>query len=202
MKQASKPRDYSSNRQDSSSKPQNAHSKQHGKQPDRQPDRQHEKQQDRQHDRQPGKSKCPDCGRSHPGACRTNTSNNSNPTSKPSNPPSNTNTQSTKATELATSEIAGKSFYAKGAAESSQHTWHIDSGANYTTTSNKAWFVSYEARENEHIQIGNQKLQKVKGTGTVELPNGLLIQNVRHTPSIKVNLIALADLKQYKPEYQ
>jgi hypothetical protein len=36
----------------------------------------------------------------------------------------------------------------------------------------------------------------------VELPNGLLIQNVRHIPSIKVNLIALADLKQYKPEYQ
>jgi hypothetical protein len=36
----------------------------------------------------------------------------------------------------------------------------------------------------------------------MELPNGLLIQNVRHIPSIKVNLIALADLKQYKPEYQ
>ena len=111
MKHASKPRDYSS-------KPQDAHSKQHGKQPDKQPDRQHEKQQNRQHDRQPGKSKCPDCGRSHPGACRTNTSNSSNPTSKPSNPPSNTNT-STKAIELATSEIAGKSFFAKGAAESS-----------------------------------------------------------------------------------
>ena len=92
MKHASKPRDYSSNKQDSSSKPQDAHSK-HGKQsdrqPDRQPDRQHEKQQDRQHDR-PGKSKCPDCGKSHPGACHTNTtSNSSNPTSKSSNPPSN-----------------------------------------------------------------------------------------------------------------
>jgi hypothetical protein len=143
MKQASKPRDYSSNKQDSSSKPQNAHSKQHGKQSDRQPDRQHEKQQQ-------GKSKCPDYSRSHPGACRTNTSNSSNPTSKSSNLPSNTNT-STKVTELATSEITGKSFFAKGAAESSQHTWHIDSGANYTTTSNKAWFVSYEARENEYI---------------------------------------------------
>jgi GAG-pre-integrase domain len=45
-------------------------------------------------------------------------------------------------------------------------------------------------------------LQKIKGTGTVKLPNGLLIQNVRHIPSIKVNLIALTDLKQYKPEYQ
>jgi hypothetical protein len=47
MKHASKPRDYSSNKQDSSSKPQDAHSKQYGKQsdrqPDRQPNRQHEK---------------------------------------------------------------------------------------------------------------------------------------------------------------
>jgi hypothetical protein len=89
IKHASKPRDYSSNKQDSSSNKQDAHSK-HGKQsdrqPDRQPDRQHEKQQDRQHDRQPGKSKCPDCGKSHPGACHTTTtSNSSNPTSKPSN---------------------------------------------------------------------------------------------------------------------
>jgi hypothetical protein len=85
MKHVSKPRDYSSNKQDSSSKPQDTHSK-HGKQsdrqPDRQPDRQHEKQQDRQHDRQPDKSKCSNCGRSHPGACHTNTSNSSNPTSK------------------------------------------------------------------------------------------------------------------------
>jgi hypothetical protein len=36
----------------------------------------------------------------------------------------------------------------------------------------------------------------------VELPNGLRIQNVRHTLSIKVNLIALADLRHYKPRYQ
>src|SRR5258708_31085699 len=76
MKQASKPRDYSSNKQDSNSNTnrQDAHSKQHGKQPDRQPDRQHEKQQDRQ----PGKPKCPDCGKPHPGACRTTTSNSLN----------------------------------------------------------------------------------------------------------------------------
>jgi hypothetical protein len=119
MKHASKPRDYSSNKQDSGSKPQDAHSKQHGKQPDKQPDRQHEKQQDRQHDRQPDKSKYPDCDKSHPGACHTITSNNSNPIPKPSNPLNNK--QSTKATELITSEIVSKNFFAKGAAESSQH---------------------------------------------------------------------------------
>jgi len=126
----------------------------------------------------------------------TNTSNSSNPTSKP-NPSSTTNT-----TELATSDTAGKSYFAKGAVESSRLTWHIDSGATYTTTPNKAWFVSYEARQDEYIQTGSKQLQKVKGLGTVELPNGLRIENVRHTPFIKVNLIALADLRHYKPRYQ
>jgi hypothetical protein len=116
MKHASKPRDHSSNKQDSSSKPQDAYSK-HGKQSDRQPDRQPDRQHEKQHDRQPGKSKCSDCGKSHFGACHTNTSNSSNPISKSLNPPSNK--QSTKATELVTSKIAGKSFFAKGIAESS-----------------------------------------------------------------------------------
>jgi hypothetical protein len=36
----------------------------------------------------------------------------------------------------------------------------------------------------------------------VELLNGLRIQNVRHILSIKVNLIALADLRHYKLRYQ
>jgi hypothetical protein len=86
-------------------------------------------------------------------------------------------------------------------AETSQHSWHIDSGASYIIISDKAWFVTYEPKENEHIKIGNKKLQKVKGIGIVELSNGLRIQNVRHTPSIKVNLIVLADLRHYKPRY-
>jgi hypothetical protein len=200
MKHVSKPRDHSSNKQDSSSKPQDAHSK-HGKQSDRQPDRQPDRQHEKQHDRQPGKSKCPDCGKSHPGACHTNiTSNNLNPTPKPSNPSSNK--QSTKTTELAADSTVNKNYFAKAMAETSQHNWHIDNGANYTTTPDKAWFVTYEPKENKHIKIGNKKLQKVKEIGTVELPNGLRIQNVRHTPSIKVNLIVLADLRHYKPRYQ
>jgi hypothetical protein len=78
---------------------------------------------------------------------------------------------------------------------------HSGGGNKYTIIPDKAWFVTYEPKENEHIEIGNKKLQKVKGIGTVELPNGLRIQNVRHTPSIKVNLIALADLRHYKPRY-
>jgi hypothetical protein len=44
-------------------------------------------------------------------------------------------------------------------------------------------------------------LQKVKKIGIVELLNGLRIQNVRHISFIKVNLIALADLRHYKLRY-
>jgi hypothetical protein len=121
--------------------------------------------------------------------------------SKPT-PSDNTKPQTTATTELAADSTVNKSYFTKAIAETSQYSWHIDSGANYTITPDKAWFVTYESKENEHIKIGNKKLQKVKGIGTVELPNGLRIQNVRHTLSIKVNLIALADLRHYKPRYQ
>jgi hypothetical protein len=94
-----------------------------------------------------------------------------------------------------------KSYFIKVMAETSQYSWHIDNSVIYTIISDKAWFVTYEPKENEYIKIGNKKLQKVKGIGIMELPNGLRIQNVRHTPSIKVNLIALADLRHYKPRY-
>jgi hypothetical protein len=127
------------------------------------------------------------------------TSNSLNPISKPSNPPSNK--QSTKATELAADSTVNKSYFAKAMAETSQYSWYIDSGATYIIIPDKAWFVTYEPKENEYIKIGNKKLQKVKAIGTVELLNGLRIQNVRHTLSIKVNLIALADLRHYKPRY-
>jgi hypothetical protein len=103
--------------------------------------------------------------------------------------------------ELAADNIMNKSYFAKAMAETSQHSWHIDSGASYIIILDKAWFVTYEPKENKYIKIGNKKLQKVKGIGIVKLPNGLRIQNVRHILFIKVNLIALADLRHYKPRY-
>jgi hypothetical protein len=114
----------------------------------------------------------------------------------------NTKLHTTATTELAADSIVNKSYFAKAMAESSQYSWHIDSGVTYIIIPDKAWFVTYEPKENEYIKIGNKKLQKVKGIGIVELSNGLRIQNVRHISSIKINLIALADLRQYKPRYQ
>jgi hypothetical protein len=189
IKHESKPRDYksrqdsSSNRQDSSSKKQEATSNTEADSYDRQQKRQ---------------KKCRYCNKRHSGSCPT-IMNNSN-SSKPS-PSDNTKPQTTATIELAADSTVNKSYFAKAMAETSQYSWHIDSGASYTITSDKAWFVTYEPKENEHIEIGNKKLQKIKGIGTVELPNGLRIQNVRHIPFIKVNLIALADLRHYKPRY-
>ena len=86
-----------------------------------------------------------------------------------------TTTTFTTTTELTADSTVSKSYFTKAIAESNQHSWHIDSGATYSTTPDKAWFVSYESKENEHIEIGNKQLQKVKGIGTVELLNGLRI---------------------------
>jgi hypothetical protein len=114
----------------------------------------------------------------------------------------NTKPHITATIELAADSTVNKSYFAKAMAETSQYSWHIDSGVSYIIISDKAWFVTYEPKENEYIKIGNKKLQKIKGIGTVKLSNRLRIQNVRHIPFIKVNLIALADLRHYKPRYQ
>jgi hypothetical protein len=101
--------------------------------------------------------------------------NNSNLSKSLSSDNTKPPTISTATTELAADSIVNKSYFAKAMAETSQYSWHIDSGATYIIISDKAWFVTYESKENEHIEIGNKKLQKVKGIGTVELLNGLRI---------------------------
>jgi len=65
---------------------------------------------------------------------------------------------STATTELTADNTMNKSYFAKAMAETSQHNWHIDSGATYTTIPDKAWFVTYESKENKYIKIGNKKL--------------------------------------------
>jgi hypothetical protein len=65
---------------------------------------------------------------------------------------------STATTELAADSIVNKSYFTKVMVETSQHSWHIDSGASYITIPDKTWFVTYEPKENEHIEIGNKKL--------------------------------------------
>jgi hypothetical protein len=61
-------------------------------------------------------------------------------------------------TKLAADSTVSKSYFVKVMAESNQYSWHIDSGAIYSTISNKAWFVSYESKKNKYIEIGNTQL--------------------------------------------
>jgi hypothetical protein len=67
-------------------------------------------------------------------------------------------TTSTATIELAADSTVNKSYFAKVIAETSQYSWHIDSGATYIIIPDKAWFVTYEPKENEYIEIGNKKL--------------------------------------------
>jgi hypothetical protein len=64
----------------------------------------------------------------------------------------------TATTELTADNTVNKSYFAKAMAETSQHSWHIDSGASYIIISDKVWFVTYEPKENKHIEIDNKKL--------------------------------------------
>jgi hypothetical protein len=192
MKHESKPRDYKLNRQDSSSNRQDSSSKKQEATSNTEANS-HDRQQKRQ-------KKCRYCNKRHSGSCPT-IMNNLNPSKSLPSDNTKSPTTSTATIELAADSTINKSYFAKAIAETSQHNWHIDSDATYTITPDKAWFVTYEPKENEHIKIGNKKLQKVKGIGIIKLPNGLKIQNVRHTLFIKVNLIALADLRHYKPRY-
>jgi len=79
-----------------------------------------------------------------------------NKDSNPSKPTPSDTKETT--TELAADSTVNKNYFAKAMAETSQHSWHIDSGASYIITPDKAWFVTYEPKENEHIKIGNKKL--------------------------------------------
>ena len=65
---------------------------------------------------------------------------------------------STATIELVTDSTVNKNYFVKVMVETSQHSWHIDSGASYITIPDKTWFVTYEPKENEHIEIGNKKL--------------------------------------------
>ena len=75
--------------------------------------------------------------------------------------------------------------------------WWIDSAATYTVTNDKAWFTEHKVSEPEPIQIGNNTELLVIAKGTVELPNGIALQDVRYVPTFVTNIIALADLRPY-----
>ena len=71
---------------------------------------------------------------------------------------------------------------------SNETSWVVDSGASFHVTSRKEFFTSYTPGDFGVLKMGNDRLSKVVGTGTVclETNNGtkLVLQNVRHAPNI------------------
>src|SRR5450755_2988895 len=59
----------------------------------------------------------------------------------------------------------------------------------------------HKTSEPEPIQIGNNTELSAITKGTIELPNGIALQDVRYMLTFATNIIALADLKPYQPEY-
>jgi hypothetical protein len=64
--------------------------------------------------------------------------NNSNPSKLLSSDNTKLPTISTATIELTADNTVNKSYFAKVMAETSQHSWHIDSGASYITIPDKA----------------------------------------------------------------
>jgi hypothetical protein len=136
---------------------------------------------------------CATCVRKHLGICK----------SKDWNP--YTDKQPEKSAELPAQDLS-KGFYAIKSANSSilssiSSAWWIDSDAIYTLINNKAWFIIYKECELDPIQIGDNNALPAVVKGTVKLSNELVLHDVRHMPAFAINIIALADLRAYRPAY-
>jgi hypothetical protein len=59
----------------------------------------------------------------------------------------------------------------------------------------------HKASKPELIQIGNNTELSIIAKNTVELPNGIALQNIRYMLTFATNIIALANLRPYQPEY-
>ena len=86
--------------------------------------------------------------------------------------------------------------------------WILDSGCTYHMTPRRDWFLEYESLEGGTVLMGNNMSCNVVGIGKVRLRmwDGLVkvLENVRHIPDLKRNLISLGmlDTKGYSYKSQ
>jgi len=77
-------------------------------------------------------------------------------------------------------------------------SWVIDSGATTHATSEKDYFVSYTAVQFGTVKMGDDTVVNVVGIGDVCLETNdgtkLVLRNVKHVPSICLNLISVGKL--------
>ena len=86
--------------------------------------------------------------------------------------------------------------------------WILDSGCTYHMTPRRDWFLEYESLEGGTVLMGNNMSCNVVGIGKVRLRmwdgSVKVLENVRHIPDLKRNLISLGmlDTKGYSYKSQ
>ena len=69
----------------------------------------------------------------------------------------------------------------------------IDSSVSFHVTTYRDYFISYVNGDYGHVRIGNEGASKIVGIRDICLETSidckLLLQDVRHTPDIRLNLI-------------
>ncbi|CAM8972007.1 unnamed protein product [Rhodiola kirilowii] len=85
--------------------------------------------------------------------------------------------------------------------------WIIDSGASYHITSHKNFFTTYKQGDYGELKMRNSGKSKIVGMGDVHLTTNLgcklVLEDVRHVPDIRFNLIAVGKLDDegYKSDF-
>ena len=81
------------------------------------------------------------------------------------------------------------------------HTWLVDSGVTFHVTPHHQWFTDYSGSAGL-LCLGNVEECQIFRVGTIPLwlPNGneIILQQVRHVPNLKRNLISISILGDHR----
>ena len=84
--------------------------------------------------------------------------------------------------------------------------WILDSGCTYHMSPNRRWFMNYTEIDEGNVVMGNDHKCRIAGIGTITIRNsdGTLktLEQVRHIPDLKRNLISLGTLDDEGYEYR
>ncbi|KAH9707133.1 hypothetical protein KPL70_012460 [Citrus sinensis] len=92
-------------------------------------------------------------------------------------------------------------FYSsKGAERESYNLWYLDSGCSNHMTGERDIFISLDQSFNSQVKLGDGKMQKVVGKGTIAVHtkggNKKLISDVLYVPNLTQNLLSVEQLIQ------
>ena len=77
-------------------------------------------------------------------------------------------------------------------------SWIVDSGASFHVTPHGSFFSSYQSGDFGTVQMGNQDMSKIVGIGNITLTTStgrkLILKDVRHVPTMRLNLISAGKL--------